>query len=368
MYKRFHGIDLHKRYATVSVRDENGIEVYSISQCIQFREYVNSLTREDIAVVEAVNNAFYWADEIERTGAACVIIDPYKFKIISESWNKTDKRDSKSLSLALWVSIARKEFSLPTIYKPKHGIRELRRLFSQYELLNTQITQYKNIIQAHLSENGIALSSDRKEKLLNPRHGLDIFETLEITHTTRICIIMNLYLLWNLFDQKEILKREIYKAGLPLKEKVKLLISIKGVSPLLALAFLADVGDISRFKNTRQLSAYLGVAPTVKSSGGKTRIGSINRHSRDLSRTLFTQSIIHFVSVSPQMHDLYESIKERRGAGRSRIAMLRRLFSIMRRMLLTNEEFRFRDEITYKNKLVDYEIELIRLENLAKAS
>lgn len=166
---------------------------------------------------------------------------------------------------------------------------------------------------------------------------------------------MNLYFLWNLFDQKEILKREISKAGIPIKEQVKLLISTKGVSPLLALAFLADVGDITRFKNSRQLSAYLGVAPRVKSSGGKTCIGSINRHSRNLSRTLFTQSIIHFVSISPQINELYDSIKARRGACRSRIAMLRRLFSIMRRMLLSNEEFRYKDEIMHKNKCIDKE-------------
>lgn len=368
MYKRFHGIDLHKRYATISIRNEQGEEINTISRCEQFREYVNSLNSEDIAVVEAVNNAFYWADEIEKTGASCVIIDPYKFKIISESWSKTDKRDAKSLSLSLWVSTTRKEFSLPTIYKPSHFIRELRRLFSQYELMNAQIVQYKNIIQAQLSENGITLPNITKERLLNPRFGLDVFETLEITHTTRICIIMNLYLLWNLFDQKEILKREIYKAGIPLKKQVRILISIKGVSPLLALAFLADVGDITRFKNSRQLSAYLGVAPRVKSSGGKTHIGSINRHSRNLSRTLFTQSLIHFISISPQINELYESIKVRRGAGRSRIALLRRVFGIMRRMLLENEEFRYKDEIMHKNKCIDFEIELIRLENMAQAS
>ncbi|MBN2078466.1 MAG: hypothetical protein JW838_05840 [Spirochaetes bacterium] len=68
MYKRFHGIDLHKRYATISTRNEDGKEIYSITRCYQFREYVNSLNAEDIVVVEAANNSFYWADEIEKTG------------------------------------------------------------------------------------------------------------------------------------------------------------------------------------------------------------------------------------------------------------------------------------------------------------
>ncbi len=36
MYKRFHGIDLHKRYATISIRNEDGKEIYSITRCYQF--------------------------------------------------------------------------------------------------------------------------------------------------------------------------------------------------------------------------------------------------------------------------------------------------------------------------------------------
>ena len=179
---------------------------------------------------------------------------------------------------------------------------------------------------------------------------------------------MNMYLLWNLFDQKKILKREIYKAGTPLKDKMKLLITIKGVSPLLALAFLADVGDITRFKKARQLNAYLGVVPKVKSSGGKTQMGHINRHSRNLSRTLFTQGIVHFVNASPYLYNFYETTKGRRGSGRSRIAVLRKIFTIMRRMLLSGEDFKWKDEANYQKKLYDYERELNKLEHLAHVS
>jgi len=41
---------------------------------------------------------------------------------------------------------------------------------------------------------------------------------------------------------------EILAAGEPLKSQVELLISIKGVTPLIALAFMADVADIRRFR------------------------------------------------------------------------------------------------------------------------
>ena len=105
MNEQFHGIDLHKRYATINVRDNNGKEVQFISRCTYFQEYIDTLGEKDFVVIESINNAFYWADQIEKQGAKCVIVNPHKFKIIKESWNKTDKRDASNLSLALWMSV-----------------------------------------------------------------------------------------------------------------------------------------------------------------------------------------------------------------------------------------------------------------------
>ena len=178
MFTKFHGVDLHKSYMTISVRDESGREIFAKLKCTDFKGYIRSLDSNDIVVVEAVNNAFFWADEIEKQGATCLIVDPHKFKIIRDSWSKTDKKDAANLSLALWMSMMRQEFKMPTIYKPPVMIRELRRLFAQYLMLNKQVRQYKNTIQAHLTETGVLLSSNDKERLLKPASGLEVFKTL----------------------------------------------------------------------------------------------------------------------------------------------------------------------------------------------
>lgn len=368
MFTRFHGIDLHKRYMTISIRDFSGKEIFTQLKCSDFYGYIRTLTSDDVLVVEAVNNAFHWADEMEKQGATCLVVDPHKFKIIRDSWSKTDKKDAANLSLALWMAMMRQEFKMPIIYKPSVVIRDLRRLFAQYQMINKQIRQYKNTIQALLTEAGILLSSRDKERLLKPQSGIQVFKTLEMPHSTGLCVLMNIYLLFNLIDQKEILKREILKAGIDFESEMKLLITIKGVTPLLALAFLADIGDIHRFSNVRKFNAYLGVVPRVKASGGKTVMGHINKQSRSLSRSLYSQTINHFVSASEGMTEFYASMKTRRGAGRSRIAVLRRLFSIMRSMLLHNEEFRYKDEINVHNKMVDYEMEMRKIRLLATES
>jgi len=80
--------------------------------------------------------SFCWADKIEKKGAICFVINPYKFRIIKDSWNKTDKKDSRNMTKALWVHIVTGEFGLPVVHKPNREVRELRRLFSVYESLN----------------------------------------------------------------------------------------------------------------------------------------------------------------------------------------------------------------------------------------
>jgi len=93
MIQRFHGLDRHKKHSTISVLNREGQEVEFVSKCPDLRSYIEQLGPEDAVVMEAATGAFFWADLVESTGAACHILHPYKFKIIRESWNKTDKQD-----------------------------------------------------------------------------------------------------------------------------------------------------------------------------------------------------------------------------------------------------------------------------------
>ena len=123
------------------------------------------------------------------------------------------------------------------------------------------------------------------------------------------------------------------------------------------------MGDIRRLRNSRKLHSYLGVVPTVRSSGGITRNGAINRRSRKLSRTLFSQAAIHFVDSSPTLERFYRGLVARKGYGRARIALPRKVFSIMRRMLLARELYRWTEEKLYQKKLSDYARKTMKREN-----
>ena len=171
MILRFHGIDRHKKYSTVSVLDCDGKEVRFLRSCA-IEDYLSSLGAEDAVVLEASCGCFYWADRIEATGATCFVLDPRRFRIISDPWNKTDRQDARNMAKALWVFLVTGEFGIPTVYKPSETIRILRRLFATYNLLNRQIRMLKNAIQAMLTDDGVVLTSGELARLFAGRESV----------------------------------------------------------------------------------------------------------------------------------------------------------------------------------------------------
>lgn len=354
MLKRFHGIDKHKNYSTISVLGRDGKEIEFIGRCLNLKEYVSKLNSEDAVILEASTGSFHFADLIEQKGASCFVLNPYRFKIIKDSWNKTDKRDARNMVKALWVHLVTGEFGIPVVYKPELVIRELRRLFTQFNLYNKQITMLKNNLQTIIRDNGLKINTKDKSLLLSKKSGFLFCEKLKVSDASKIGIKTSLELLWNVLDMKQEIKEAIIITSEPLKEKVELLISIHGVSLISALAFLADVGDIKRFNTTRKMNSYLGLVPKVKDSGDKLKYGHINRASRKVARTVLTQSLIHFTKATTKIQNSYMDLVERRGTGRSRIAMVRKLCGIMRQMLLNNEKFRWINSSSYERKIKEY--------------
>jgi transposase len=58
---------------------------------------------------------------------------------------------------------------------------------------------------------------------------------------------------------------------------VSALQALRAVSMVTAVTLVAEIGDITRFSNPRELMAYLGLVPSEYSSGPKTRRGAITK-------------------------------------------------------------------------------------------
>lgn len=65
--------------------------------------------------------------------------------------------------------------------------------------------------------------------------------------------------------------------------------AIVGIGAITADAAIATLGDAKKFRNDRQVSAWLGLVPTQHSSGGHARLGAISCRGDGYLRTLMIQ-------------------------------------------------------------------------------
>jgi transposase len=65
--------------------------------------------------------------------------------------------------------------------------------------------------------------------------------------------------------------------------------ALRGVGFMTAVTFAAEIGDVCRFDNPRQLMAYLGLVPSESSTGERVRRGSITKSGNRRARRVLVE-------------------------------------------------------------------------------
>ena len=71
--------------------------------------------------------------------------------------------------------------------------------------------------------------------------------------------------------------------------RVRVLCQIRGVGRYTTMPIIAEVGDVTRFPTARHRCVWTGLAPTVRSSDGKARLGHISRQGSPALRWALTE-------------------------------------------------------------------------------
>lgn len=352
----FYGIDLHTdSFVSARMDSQEGVKTtIQISkhylQNASFQQFKDSLTKEDYVIIEACSNAFWFYDQIIGLVKECYILNVNKYKANN---NKTDKLDAKKLvkKLAYYVITNGDSDDLPLVYVPPKAVRELRALFTTLELNKKTTTQFKNRIHSIFTENGFNIS---RKQLSSPNNRTKLLE-MPINDIWKAQLKI-LFTQMDIIEQEtEKIRQEIYQLGYRLfKTEIPLLLSIKGFSPLTAIALMSDVIDINRFPSVKKFCAYLRTAPKVKSSNDKTVIGSINKFSRTLTCTVMSQSVEHFAQSCEHLGAFYSRVKQGKKAGVYRMALIRKTLVCVYYMLKRNKMFYWTDENLYKEKLREF--------------
>jgi transposase len=103
----------------------------------------------------------------------------------------------------------------------------------------------------------------------------------------------------------------------------------RGVGPLIASAFAAEIGEPHAFKNGRQVAAWLGLVPRQHSTGGKPILLGISKRGDAYLRTL----LIHGARAVMRTADRHEdalcqwarTVKARRGVHKAIVALANKM-------------------------------------------
>jgi transposase len=65
---------------------------------------------------------------------------------------------------------------------------------------------------------------------------------------------------------------------------------LPGVDLIVAVTFVTEVGDLSRFESARQLMGYLGLVPSERSTGNTVKRGGITKAGNGRVRHMLVES------------------------------------------------------------------------------
>jgi transposase len=265
------GLDLSRHRLDVRVLDDEGASVAELQVAPEGPELRRLASRYLAcgpvrAVIESMNGARFVHDTLELAGWDVEIADAVKVKGLAPLACKTDRIDAFVLA-----ELSRRDL-VPAIWLPDPGVRAHReRARFRLHLVHHRVG-LKNRIHASL----IAFGHPCPTSDLFGVHGRERLAELAFPEPWRSDIAACLELIDHLDTQITGIEADLRREGAD-HRYVPLLMTVPGISWILAYTIAAEIGDIGRFETPKKLAGYSGLCPRVWQSGGQDRRGRLTK-------------------------------------------------------------------------------------------
>ncbi len=283
-------------------------------------------------VLESGTMSGWLARELGALGMPVDVIDARQAHAVMKlQHNKTDANDA-----VLLAEIARTGFCRPVSVSSEAAHKQ-RILIKARRHLVGQRRATENAIRGFLCSLGIRFPKGSGKLAGRVREALE--ERLDLKP-----------MIEPLLAGAEALKAQIVRldqevvAAAKASPASRLLMTVGGVGPITAVAFVATIDEPRRFANSRDVGAYLGLTSRRFQSGEMDYSGRISKHGDSLLRSLLYETANSLLTVVRRAHPLKDwarRIKKRTSHKKACVALARKLAVIMHRMLITGEAFRW---------------------------
>jgi transposase len=332
------GLDLHKRESQLCILTDAGeiIERRIVTTRERFTEVLGNRPPARI-LLEAATESEWVARHLESLGHAVIVADPNFAPMYATRRRgvKTDRRDARTLMDALRLGAYR------AIHRASAAQRHVRAQLAVRDALIRTRTRYVSVVRALTRRDGLRLATGGPEHLERKLTdlGLDPQLAAEIAPLRVVLEPVNVQI--DLADEQL-----AATAGAdPLFARLR---TAPTIGPVTAVAFVATLDEVSRFRTAHQVEGYLGLTPREYSSGERQRRGRISKTGSPRMRALLVEAGWRILrSNDPAAAPLRawaERIAARRGTNVAAVALARRLAGILYAM--------WRDGTTYRAPVV----------------
>ena len=165
---------------------------------------------------------------------------------------------------------------------------------------------------------------------------------LELSHSLRVCLDAYLEIVLQLekkskelkVELRDVVRKERYRESVALKD------SCPGVAELTAIRLTLELGDLSRFPDSKELGSYVGLTGSEFSTGENVRRGRITRQGRSRLRAWLVECSWVAIRKDPALLRKFNSIVGR--CGKRKVAIVgvaRKLLGRMRVIELKGEPY-----------------------------
>jgi transposase len=286
--------------------------------------------------IEACASSHYWSRELQAIGHTVRLMPPAYVRPYVKR-QKNDMADAEAICEA--VTRANMRFVPTKTPEQQSGLT----LHRTHHLFMRQQTSVINAIRAHLAEFGIVAPVGRRgvEELLCVVADPNDKRLPEIVRASVAALASQLLSL-----KKQILDFDrMIMAWHRSNQTSKRLNCIPGVGPLLATALIASVPDPKAFRSGRNFSAWIGLVPKQRSSGGRERLGSISKQGDRYLRSLFVTgafAVIRYAKIHGTKHRPWlTALLARRPTKVAAIALANKLARMAWAMMTTGERYNY---------------------------
>jgi transposase len=283
------------------------------------------------AVYEASGCGFVLYDTLTQLGWQVSVVAPTGLKRSTKGKKrKTDWEDAKALR-ELLLAHGELGAELPAVWVPDAETRRNREVTRRRLALGERLSGVKAGIRSLLQMHGVAVPAAVKNlwtaKGQAWLRGLAKGATpLGAGAATGLA---------SLLRELEFLEKEAEQMQEAVEELARVaryaapvarMRKVKGVGVLTAMVYMLEMGDPGRFRNRRQVGAYLGLVPSCHESGAADdRKGHITRLGPPRVRKVLNQAAWTCLRSNPALKRWYERTRQRRGTKRALVGVMRRL-------------------------------------------